>query len=83
MSKVNIIEVIVIPSVLRALPIVVEIEKETFLLLIEYRMPGPFGTFTDDFICLINELPTQLRILMVGDFNFDQMLLENVVKLNL
>ena len=39
-----------------------------------YRMPGPFGTFIDDFILLIKELPTQHRILNVSDFNLDKML---------
>ena len=43
-SKVNIIEVIDIPSVLEVLPIVLEIENETFLVVIVYRMPGPLGS---------------------------------------
>ena len=58
-NKVNIIEVIEILSVLEVLPIVLEIEKETILLVIVYRMPGPLGSFIGDFISLINELPTQ------------------------
>ena len=78
MSKVNIIEVIEIPSVLEVLPIVLEIEEETFLLVRVYCMPGPLGSFTDDFILLINELPAQHRMLIVGD----QMLPEHVVKVD-
>ena len=70
-SKVDIIEVIEIASVLEVLPIVLEIEKE---------MPGPLGSFIDDFILLINELPTQHRMLIVGDFNLDQMLPEHAAK---
>ena len=50
--------IIDIPSVLEVLPVVVEIEKETLLLAIVYCIPGPFGTFVDDFILLISELPT-------------------------
>ena len=80
MSKVDIIEVIEIASVLEVLPIVLEIEKETILLIIVYRMPGPLGSFKDDFILLINELPTQHRMLIVGDFNLDQTLPEHVAK---
>ena len=57
-SKVN-IEVIDIPNFLEVLPIVLEIEKETFLVIIVYRMPGPLGSFLDGFIFLINEMPTQ------------------------
>ena len=51
-------EAIEIPSVLEVLPIVLEIEKETILLVIVYHMPGPLGSFIGDFISLINELPT-------------------------
>ena len=41
-------------------------------------MPGPLGSFIDGLILLINELPTQHRTLVVGDFNLDQMLSEYV-----
>ena len=44
-----------------------------FLLVIVYRVPGPLGSFIDDFILLINELLTQLRVLIVGDSSLDQM----------
>ena len=65
---------------MEVLPIVLEIEEETFLLVIVYRMPGPLGSFIDDFILLINELPTQHMMLIIGDFNPDQMFPEHVVK---
>ena len=81
-SKVNIIEVIEISSVLEVLPIVLEIEKDTIVLVIVYCMSGLFGSFMDDFISLINELPTQNRM-VVGDFNLDQMLPEHVAKVDL
>ena len=45
-------------------------------------MPGPLCCFIDDFILLINEMPTQHRMLIVGDFNLDQMLPEHVVKVD-
>ena len=38
--------------------------------------------FIGDFISPINELPTQYRIMIVGDFNLDQMLPEHVAKVN-
>ena len=47
-------------------------------MVIVYRAPGPVGFFIDKFILLMNELPIQDRILIVGDFNLDQMLPENV-----
>ena len=54
--KVNIIEVIDIPSVLEVLLVVLEMEKEIFLVVV-YSMSGHLGSFSDDFILLINELP--------------------------
>ena len=80
-SNVN-IEVIEIPGVLEVLRIVLEIEREAILLVIVYRMPGPLASFIDDFISLINELPTQHWMLIIGDFNLDQMLPEHVAKVN-
>ena len=71
-----------IPSVLEVLPVILEIEQQTLLLVIVYCIPGPLGTFIDDFILLINELPTQHKVLLVGDFNLDQMLPENVTKVD-
>ena len=68
--------------ILEVLPVKLETEKETLLLVIVYRVPGPLGTFIDDFILFINELPTQRSILIVGDFNLDQMLPENVAKVD-
>ena len=82
MSKVNIIGVTNIPSVLEVLSIVLEIEKKTFLLLIVYCMPGPLGSFIDNFILLINELPIQHRMLIAVDFNLDQMLPEQIGKVD-
>ena len=73
-SEVDIIEVIEIPSVMEVLSIVLEIERETILLVIVYHMPGPLGSFIEDFTSLISALPTQHRIVIVGDINLDQVL---------
>ena len=62
------------------MPIALEIQKGTILLVIVYRVAGPLGSFIDDFVSLINELPEQHRVLIVGDFNLDQMLPEHVDK---
>ena len=74
--------IIDVPSVLEVLPVVLEIEKETLLLVIVYHILGPLGTFIDDFILLINELAMHHMILIVGDFNLDQMLPENVARVD-
>ena len=75
--------IIDIPGVFEILPVELDIEKETSFLVKVYCIPCPLGTFIDDFIILINELPTQHRILAAGDFNLDQMLSENVGKVDL
>ena len=46
-----------------------------------YRPPGPVGSFIDELLLLMNELPIQHRVLIVGDFNLDQMLPENVANI--
>ena len=52
------------------------------LLVLLYRAPGPAGTFVDDLIVLIetilNDIHPVDRILLIGDFNLDQMLDENI-----
>ena len=81
-SNTNIIEVINIPNVLDVLSIVLEIEKETFLLALVCHMLGPYDIFIDNFVLLINEPSTQYRILIAGDYNLDQTLPENVAKVD-
>ena len=51
-------------------------------MIIVYHVPGPLGSFIEDFISLINELPRPCRMLIVGDFNLDQMLPEHVAKVD-
>ena len=41
-------EIIEIHTVLKVLPIALEIKKEAILLLIVYHMPAPLGSFIDD-----------------------------------
>ena len=50
MSKVNIIEVIDIPSIVEILLIVLKVNEETLLLVILYGAPVPVGSVIDDFI---------------------------------
>ena len=50
MSKVNLIEVIDIPSIVEILLIVLKVNEETLLLVILYGAPVPVGSVIDDFI---------------------------------
>ena len=45
-------------------------------------MPGPLGSLMDNSFSLINELPTQHRMLIVGYFNLDRMLPKHGAKFN-
>ena len=63
------------------LPIVLEIGKETFVLVIVYHATSPVGFLIDGFVLLMNELSTQYRILIVGNFNLDQFFSKIVVKI--
>ena len=69
-----------IPRVLEALSFVLEIERETIFMVKKCCMPGLLGYFIDDFILLVNELPRQHRIFIVGNFNLDQVLPKHVPK---
>ena len=81
-SKVKIILEFQTTHSLEMLPVLVEIEQEHVLVVVVYRAPGPLGTFIDDLIEELNDLPTGYRTLVVGDFNLDQMLIENEEKFN-
>ena len=78
MSKVN-IKVIEIPDVVEVLPVVLEIEKKNFFIGNSIPYVWFFWFFHRWFYFIyINELPTQHRMLIVDDFDFDQMLSENI-----
>ena len=81
-SKVSIIEEIQTSNALEILPVLIEIENERVLLVLVYRKPGPLGNFIYELVEQVTELPTENRVLIVGDFNLDQMLPENIEKLN-
>ena len=64
------------------LPVLVDIDNERILVVLVYRAPGPLGTFINDLIEQLNNLPTRYRTVVIGDFNLDQMLSENIEKFN-
>ena len=76
-SKVTIIQEFQTTNTLEILPVLIEVENECILLVLVYRT-GPVGNFIDDLIHELGLLPTEYRTLIVGDFNLDQMLGENV-----
>ena len=81
-SKVNIIEEFQTTHALEMLPVLVDIDNERILVVLVYCVPGPLGTFINDLIEQLNNLPTRYRTVVIGDFNLDQMLSENIEKFN-
>ena len=82
-SKVNVIKEFETTHALEMLPVLFEIENECVLVVLVYRAPGPLGTFINDLIEQLNNLPTrEHRTVLIGDFNFDQMLPKNEEKFN-
>ena len=81
-SKVRIIQEFETTTTLEILPVVIEIENEHVLLILVYRPPGAVGSFINNLIDELTQLPTAYRTLIVGDFNLDQMLCENIEKIN-
>ena len=60
----------------------IEIENECVLLVLVYQPLGAVGSFINNLIVELTQLPTAYRTLIVGDFNLDQMLCENIEKIN-
>ena len=48
-----------------------EIDGETVILGLVHRKPGPAGSFIQDLICILLELPTEYRTFVIRDFNLD------------
>ena len=62
------------------LPVLLQIKKDEFLIVLVYRT-GPLKNFLQNLRVELDNLPTSKKTLIMGDFNIDQMLPENVIKL--
>ena len=71
-------------GVLELLPVLLEINGEIIFLVLVYRPPGPIGNFVFTLIQVIDQLLSEYpinapyRTIIMGDFNWDQMLPEHV-----
>ena len=85
-EKVKIIQEMQIQTEMEVLTLLIDVNGECILLLLLYRAPGPVGAFIDDLIALLENILEHIlpidRILLVGDFNLDMMLDENIHKTN-
>ena len=66
-------------GLLQVLPVAMKIEDELVLLVLVYRPPGARGTFVYELTQLLTMLDIhRYRTIVLGDFNLDQMLPENI-----
>ena len=69
---------------LELLPVLLKINDENVFLILVYRRPGPIGSFVDNLIQALeqilreNPISEEFRTIILGDFNWDQMLQEHV-----
>ena len=68
-SDVNILKLFEISTVLEMLPVLLEVQNNHILLILIYRKPGLLGSFIDDLIQSVSELPIENHIMIVGDIN--------------
>ena len=72
---------------LEILPVLMQIDNEIIFLVLVYRRPGPIGSFVNDLIQAMdqimreNPISKEFRTMVIGDFNWDQMLPEHVTSL--
>ena len=78
-EKVKVITAYQVTSALEVLPVLMEIDDETVILVVVYRKSGPVGLFIQDLIGIRLEFPTECRTFVIGDFNLNQSLYENIL----
>ena len=81
--KVKLIKKLNYFGTLEILPVLLEINGEILFLVVVYRPNGPIGNFINTLINVMDSLVTENRIqkhrkIIIGDFNWDQMLPEHV-----
>lgn len=86
-SRVEIVKTFTTPGELQVLPVLLKIDDELVFLVLLYRPPRPMqqnDTFVYELIQILSMLPLdeygEYRTLIVGDFNMDQMVDENIRK---
>ena len=67
---------------LEVLSVLIEMASETTLLPAVYIAPGMGDRLIECLITELHHLPTERKILIVGDFNFDQLLTAKIEKLS-
>ena len=87
-TKVKILKRFTYVGILQMLPLLLDIEGEKLFLITVYRPGGPIGNFVQELITNIDLLREdaaileECRTLIVGDFNWDQLLPEHRATFN-
>ena len=69
---------------LEIVPVLLKIDQEMIFLVVVYRRPGPIGNFISTLMAVLDQLimenpiTEEYRMLIIGDFNLDQMLPEHI-----
>ena len=69
---------------LEILPALLKIDQKMIFLVVVYRRPGPIGNFINTLMAVLDQLimenpiTEEYRMLIIGDFNWDQMLPEHI-----
>ena len=78
-EDVKILRVFQVPTVLEILPVLIEFSDEMILLCLIYCPPRQqISNFVEGLISLLTDIWTGERIILLGDFNMDQLLQENI-----
>ena len=81
-TKVKVIKRYNYIGALEILPVLLEINKEIIFLVVVYRRPGPIGNFVENLMEVLDHFIAELdggyRTIIMGDFNWDQMLPQHV-----
>ena len=76
-NKVKVIRQLDLICPMEMLPVILEVRQEKILLVVIYRT-GTLRNFVNDILENLNTFPKTQRMVIVGDFNLDQMLDTNV-----
>ena len=74
-------------GVLEILPVLLQVDNEVIFLVLVYRQPGPIGDFVNNITQVVdqilreNPISGEFRTMILGDFNWDQLLPEHVASL--
>ena len=77
----DILKLFEISTVWEMLPVLLEVQNIHILLILIYRKRGLLGSFIDDLIQSVSDLPIDNHIIIVGDLNLDHLSTANISKL--